>query len=179
MVDPDEPTRRGVTELVQGVATRGGAVGWLTVPTANEVQEWLDGLLASGARVLVAESDGVVTGCGAWRRGQGVLEAMAELKKVMTRPDARGLGTARAVVTELVRDARTAGVELLTLECRGNNHPALAVYDSVGFVVTGRRPDALAVGDERFDQVLMHLDLRVGPSGLQRHGGRHEGTGTG
>ena len=36
----------------------------------------------------------------------------------------------------------------------------------------------LAVGDERFDQVLMHLDLRTGPAGLRRHGGRGEGAGS-
>lgn len=78
----------------------------------------------------------------------------------------------------LVADARTAGVELLTLDCRGNNHGAQRLYDSLGFVVTGRRPDAIAVGDERFDQVLMHLDLRTGPSGLRRHGGRLEGPGS-
>ena len=52
------------------------------------------------------------------------------------------------------------------------------MYAALGFQVTGRLPDALAIGDERFDQVLMHLDLRTGPQGLVRHGSRREGLGS-
>lgn len=160
------------------MAARGGAVGWLTVPPPAEVQTWLDSLLDSGARLAVAERDGELLGCGAWRRFDGAaLGRMAELKKLMTMPAARGQGVGRAVVEALVEDAADVGVELLTLECRGNNHAALALYASLGFVVTGRRPDAVAVGDERFDQMLLHRDLRTGPSGLLRHGGRREGPG--
>lgn len=170
--------RSGLTGLVQQVAARGGAVGWLTVPPPAEVQTWLDTLLDSGARLAVAERDGELLGCGAWRRFDGAaLGRMAELKKLMTMPAARGQGVGRAVVEVLVEDAADVGVELLTLECRGNNHAALARYASLGFVVTGRRPDAVAVGDERFDQMLLHRDLRTGPSGLLRHGGRREGPG--
>ena len=82
------------------------------------------------------------------------------------------------VMTALLDRARGLGLELLTLECRGNNHGAQRLYSSVGFVVTGRRPDAIAVGDERFDQVLMHCDLRSGTAGLHRFGSRREGLGS-
>jgi ribosomal protein S18 acetylase RimI-like enzyme len=68
-------------------------------------------------------------------------------------------------------------VEVLTLDCRGNNHGALALYASLGFVTTGRRPDVIAVGQHRFDQVLLHLDLRAGPGDDIRHGSRREGPG--
>lgn len=180
LVQEVEPgLRRGVTGLVQQVAALGGAVGWLSVPPPAEVQIWLDGLLASGARLAVAERDGELLGCGAWRRFDGAaLGRMAELKKLMTLPAARGQGVGRSVVEALVQDAKTAGIELLTLECRGNNHAALHLYVSLGFVVTGRRPDAVAVGDERFDQVLLHRDLRAGARSLLRHGGRGEGPGS-
>ncbi len=77
----------------------------------------------------------------------------------------------------LIGDARAQGIELLTLECRGNNHGAQRMYASLGFRVTGRLPDVIALGNDRFDQVLMHLDLRVGRLGLSRHGSRNEGLG--
>ena len=63
------------------------------------------------------------------------------------------------------------------MDCRGNNHGALRLYAELGFVVSGRRPDFIAVGDERFDQVLMHLDLRTDDEALVRHGGRRAGPG--
>jgi ribosomal protein S18 acetylase RimI-like enzyme len=164
--------------LVQAVAATGGAVGWLTVPPAHEVQAWASSVSASGACFAVAHDGPEVLGCGYWRRLDGsVLSGMAMVSKVMTHPSARGRGVARGVMELLLAQAREERVELLVLECRGNNHSAQRLYAALGFVVTGRRPDAIAVGDERFDQVLMHLDLRNGPAGLRRHGSRHEGPG--
>ena len=164
--------------LVQAVAATGGAVGWLHVPPPAEVTAWAAGLLAGGTHLLLAVVDGDVLGCGAWTRSAGpVLRGMASVNKVMTHPQARGRGVADAVVAGLVTSARDAGVELLTLDARGNNHGALRLYARHGFVVTGRRPDAVAVGAERFDSVLMHLDLRTGDEPLARHGSRHVGPG--
>jgi ribosomal protein S18 acetylase RimI-like enzyme len=173
-----EHHREGMVPLVQAVVAAGGAVGWLTTPPPVQVDAWVTGLVASGARLAVATEEDQPLACGAWRRYEGlVLSGMAEITKVMTHPHARGRGAGRAVVQALVDDARAAGVELLTLDCRGNNHGAQALYAALGFVVTGRRPDVIAVGNERFDQVLMHLDLRSGPAGLCRHGSRNEGPG--
>ncbi len=174
----DERHQPGLVDLVQAVAATGGAVGWLSVPPAEEVLGWLERLLASGARLAVCTDGGTVLACGAWRRYDGVvLHALAQVTKVMTHPDARGRGAARSVMELLLHDAREAAVEVLTLDVRGNNHAALRLYAGLGFVVTGRRPDVLSVGHERFDQVLMHLDLRSGPAGLVRHGGLREGPG--
>ena len=177
---PDTGVRAGILRLVQAVAGTGGAVGWMEVPPPCEVSAWLDGLLGDGARLVAChDGSGVLVGCGAWRRhGVAPMRQAAEVIKVMTHPQARGSGVGQAVVEALVGDARAAGIEMLTLECRGNNHGAMRVYAAFGFVVTGRRPDLIAVGDERFDQVLMHLDLRTGPAGLRRHGGRGEGPGS-
>jgi ribosomal protein S18 acetylase RimI-like enzyme len=173
-----EHHRDGLLPLVQAVVAAGGAVGWLAVPAADEVDLWVTGLVASGARLAVAVEGDQLLACGAWRRYDGlVLSGMAEITKVMTHPEARGRGAGRALVQALVDDARADGVEVLTLDCRGNNHGAQALYAALGFVVTGRRPDVIAIGDERFDQVLMHLDLRDGPAGLRRHGSRNEGPG--
>lgn len=164
--------------LAQAVAATGGAVGWLEVPTPEQVGDTFARLLTGGAHLLLAHADGVVVGCGTWTRLAGpVLRGMASINKVMTHPDVRGRGVGDAVVARLVASAATAGVELLTLDVRGNNHGAQRLYARHGFVVTGRRPDAVAVGAERFDSVLMHRDLRTGDEPLLRRGSRHVGPG--
>jgi ribosomal protein S18 acetylase RimI-like enzyme len=178
-----EATYAAVHDVVAAVAAGQGAVGWLEVPDRPEVDAWLDRALPT-ARMVAAyarspSEGGRLVGLGYWARLEyPVLSGNAEVRKVMTHPDVRGRGVARAVTTALVENARAAGVEVLTLDCRGNNHAALALYADLGFVTTGRRPDFIAVGDERFDQVLLHLDLRTGPGATVRHGGRREGPGS-
>ena len=181
--EPDERTYDEVHALVAQVAAGGGAVGWLHVPERAEVVAWLDGVLAAGARFLVARADGGLVGVGHWLRLQhAVMVQNAQIHKVMTAPQARGQGVARRLTAGLVEDADRAGVEVLALDCRGNNHAALGLYAGLGFVVSGRRPGWIAVGDERFDQVLLHLDLRPGrPPAvppLRHRGGQRTGTGS-
>jgi ribosomal protein S18 acetylase RimI-like enzyme len=178
LTTPTEDERASLHRLVAAVAGAGGAVGWLSVPSRAEVDAWFDGLPA-GARLVVAVEGGEVLAAGYWARlPAAVLQHDAEIRKVMVHPDARGRGLGRSVTRALVEDCRAAGVEAVSLDCRGNNHGALAMYASLGFVVSGRRPDWIAVGDERFDQVLLHLDLRDGSEPLVRHGGRREGPGS-
>ncbi|MCU1587817.1 MAG: GCN5-related N-acetyltransferase [Frankiales bacterium] len=173
----DGSHRDGLVDLVQAVAALRGAVGWLSVPDPDEVDQWLSS--CEGARVALATDADRVLACGVWRRHEAqVLERTGRIWKVMTHPDARRTGAGRAVMELLIADAQADGIELLTLECRGNNHGAQRMYAGLGFRVTGRLPDALSIGDERFDQVLMHLDLRHGMQGLVRHGSRREGLGS-
>lgn len=171
----------GVHRVVAAVAALGGAVGWLAEPPRAEVDAWLDRLLDQvrdgRARLLVVRREGRVEALGYWARLAGVVfEQSAEMRKVMTHPAARGLGLARHVVRTLTEDARTAGVELLVLDVRGNNHGALELYAAEGFVVYGRLPDMVAVGPDRFDRVCLYRELGR-PPGVVRHGGRMEGPG--
>lgn len=177
----DEELYAGVHRVIAAVAALGGAVGWLYEPTRVEVDRWLDELFdqvrAGRARLLVVRRRGRVEALGYWARLAGVVfERNAEVRKVMTHPDARGHGLARQVVRALVADASAAGVEVLVLDVRGNNHAALDLYESEGFTVYGRLPDLIAVGAERFDRVCFYRDLGR-PTGVVRHGGRVEGPG--
>lgn len=184
----DAGTYTGVHALVAGVAALGGAVGWLEVPEPAETRAWLDGVLGAGGRLVLArdtDADDVrasVVGCGYWSRFEArIARQNAEIRKVMVAAPARGRGLARLVVAALVADAEAHGVEVLTLAARGNNHAALGLYADLGFVTTGRRPDWIAVGQDRFDEVLLHLDLRPRrpppEPAVHRHGGRREATG--
>lgn len=54
-------------------------------------------------------------------------------------PRFRRRGVARALLGQTMEDARGSGVELLFLEVRPTNGEALALYESFGFSVIGRR----------------------------------------
>jgi ribosomal protein S18 acetylase RimI-like enzyme len=176
----DDSERAEAYELVRAVMERGGAVGWLGVPTRAESDEWLAGVLDSAAegksRVAVI---GAFAAMGRWTRyDKPAVSLNAEILQVMVHPSERGRGLAGTLLRALVADAREHGVETLTLDVRGNNHAAMALYENVGFTVYGRLPDFVGVGDERWDRVLYRLDLRTGDYPVRRHGSRPVGAGS-
>jgi ribosomal protein S18 acetylase RimI-like enzyme len=164
-----------VHRIVHAVASLGGAVGWLTPPTAAQSALWLDAALAGcvpqqgaapTAGVCVVRGDGVAQALGCWRRRpEAIFAHRATLSKIMAHPDGRGRGLGRVVTAALVDACRDAGMQTITLTARGNNHLAIAIYASLGFIEWGRLPDVIEVGDLRFDEVHMALRLPV-PAGL-------------
>ncbi|MCU1587737.1 MAG: GCN5-related N-acetyltransferase, partial [Frankiales bacterium] len=90
-----------MVDLVQSVAALGGAIGWLSVPPAEEVDAWLSSV--ESARVAIATEGDRVVACGLWRRNEAqVLERTGRIWKVMTHPDARRTGAGRAVMELLI-----------------------------------------------------------------------------
>lgn len=173
----DEQLTSEIHAVVVDVVSSGGAVGWLTPPTQRNVEDWLTDLLDSDGRLVVARVDGRVAGLGTWSRLPAeVLAHNGEIRRVMVHRSARGLGLGRAVTAALVDSARSAGIEQLLCDVRGNNHAAIALYLSLGFQEYGRLPDFLAVGAHRFDRVRLFLPLQMAPEAI-RHGSRSEGPG--
>jgi ribosomal protein S18 acetylase RimI-like enzyme len=178
----DTAVRADVVRVVTAVMVGGGAVGWLDVPSRAEIDTWLDGILAAvaagQARLAAVVDGGRVEALGRWVRYDKPTVALnADVQQVMVHPDARGRGLARVLVGALVEDARRHRIETLTLDVRGNNYAAMALYESFGFVVRGRLPDFVAVGDERWDRVIYALDLRSDDAPLRRHGAAPIGPG--
>jgi RimJ/RimL family protein N-acetyltransferase len=170
-----------VHRVVTAVVALGGAVGWLDVPGERETAAFLDEQLALAAAgdgaVAVVRHEGRVEAFGVWNRFHApVIRQNAEIRKVMTHPDARGLGLGRELVQALTGHAAQAGIEVLMLDARGNNHGAHALYESLGFVRCGVIPDFIAVGDERWDRVLFSKRLNTPPNALL-HGSRRIGPG--
>lgn len=87
------------------------------------------------ARCWVARDDGRIVGyiC--------LWEVADELHvtNVAVHPDARRRGTARALLDSVFTRARAAGSRIVLLEVRPSNAEAIALYDSFGFRVIGRR----------------------------------------
>lgn len=68
-----------------------------------------------------------------------------------------------------VDHGRVQGIELLGLDVRGNNHGAIALYERCGFRRTGKWENAVAVGRDRHDVLLMAREL-YRPQGVRLHG---------
>jgi ribosomal protein S18 acetylase RimI-like enzyme len=81
------------------------------------------------------------------------------VQKVAVSPDRRGEGLARTM-HELIYAARCADVERLTVDVRGDNTPAIALYESLGFTRYGTLPEFITVRDARYDKAFYCLDLR-------------------
>ncbi|WP_405700821.1 GNAT family N-acetyltransferase [Streptomyces sp. NBC_00069] len=158
--DP-EPVHRILADLVTG----GAALGWVDPPSADEVAQLLDHVLAAArsgdAALRVAYLGGRLVGLGYWLRyARPTHRPHADLEKLAVDAAAHGRGIGRALTAALIEDARSAGIEVLTLDARGDNTPALELYRSLGFTEYGRLHDFVAVGDRRYDKVFYMQDLR-------------------
>ena len=176
----DERLRAEVHEVLHAVVAAGGAIGWQAPPGRVETDAWLDSVLASPSdgALVVARVDGVLRGTATWKRSESeVFEHMAEVRRVTAHPAARGLGLGARLVRAVIEHARAAGLEMLTLGVRGNNHGAIQLYESLGFREWGRLPNVIAVGDVRFDDVRMYLPLGHRP-GVVLHGSAAGGLGS-
>jgi ribosomal protein S18 acetylase RimI-like enzyme len=162
----------GVAELLCGLVADGAALGWVEPPGADEVRELLDGLSADvaggDAAVAIAvafTADGdvgeEVAGFGYWRRyRRPTHRPHADLEKLAVDPRRQGTGLGRALLSALIAAALDRQVEVLTLDLRGDNARAVALYEKLGFHRYGRLENFVAVGPARYDKLLFALDLR-------------------
>lgn len=64
-----------------------------------------------------------------------------DMMNIAVAKEERRRGVARALILELVNQLAQQGSRSLTLEVRASNQGAIALYQSLGFVQTGRRPN--------------------------------------
>lgn len=76
---------------------------------------------------------------------------------IAVKPEMRQKGIGRLLMDYLFAYAQETGVDEIYLEVRPSNEAALALYERVGFVVTGRRPNYYPESKE--DALLMTCSL--------------------
>jgi putative acetyltransferase len=89
----------------------------------------LEQLFDGNVRFFAARVDGAAVGCG----GVAFYDGFAEVKRMFTRPTARRLGVAAAVLRRLEGEARSAGYSILRLETGLYQAEAIAFYLRAGF----------------------------------------------
>jgi ribosomal protein S18 acetylase RimI-like enzyme len=119
-------------------------------------------LVATDDRAIVGAFDGpLLVGLAAWHR-----EEMRKLHHkgfvwgVFVKESHRGHGLARRLLEAVTALARRAdGILLLNLTAYADNQRAIALYESLGFVIYGREPAAICVDGLLHDDVHMALRL--------------------
>ena len=164
--DPQARQRfaREAHRILFGLVRDGAALGWVDPPSEAEVAELIDEVLTSvaagDASLRAAYVDDALVGLGYWSRyARPTHWPHADIEKIAVSPSAQGMGIGRALTAALIDDARAAGVEVLTLDARGDNSAALSLYESLGFTEYGRLPRFVAFGERRYDKVFLMIDL--------------------
>lgn len=99
--------------------------------------------IAGGGRIFIAERDGEAVGCCALIR----MPDGFEVSKMTVTPAARGLGLARRLLEACEAAARAAKATHLYLETNSALKPAIALYESFGFIHLPPRPTPYARAD--------------------------------
>jgi ribosomal protein S18 acetylase RimI-like enzyme len=162
----DDRLAVSAAELFRRLVADGAALGWVDPPSVAEVTALLGEVTAAArdgdAALAIVAEDGRVAGLGYWMRyARPTHRPHADIEKVAVDPDFQGRGVGRRLMAELIAAARAARIEVLTLDLRGDNERAAALYESVGFRQYGRLPDFVAVGERRWDKLFYALDLRA------------------
>ncbi len=127
----------------------------LAVERASFVQPWSEGLFldelahADTRTWLVADSEWGIVGFG------GLMQNLTDghILDLAVRPDSRGRGVGRALVSALIERAVELGIHRMTLEVRPSNGVAQRLYEEAGFVSVGRRRGYYEDSDE--DAIIM------------------------
>ncbi|WP_202912076.1 GNAT family N-acetyltransferase [Nesterenkonia muleiensis] len=160
-----EPFIVSLTQMLGDLVREGAALGWTEPPSFSEVADMVENLAAAPVGetcAVIAEEELEVAGFGYWRRYQRPTHRPhADLEKLAVRPTSAGSGLGRRLLHHLIDQARTVGIEQLTLDFRGDNLAAEHLYLSEGFKEYGRLRDFVApTAGRRLDKVFHVLDLR-------------------
>ncbi len=168
-VDPGLAGQPGFTgraaAMLRRLVAGGAALGWVDPPEPGEVAALLRDVAAAGehgdACLAAAWAGDGLAGLGYWRRyARPTHRPHADIEKVAVDPACQGRGIGRLLMTELISAAAGAGIEVLTLDFRGDNERAARLYRSLGFTEYGRLPRFVAVGPARYDKVCYARNLR-------------------
>ncbi len=130
--------------------------------TPADRQEWFK---AHGPKhpVIVAEADGQVVAWGSLskfgrKQGWHAYRFTAE-DSVYVRPDMKGRGLGRIILSELISRAKALGYHSIFASISGEQTASIALHEKFGFVKVGRLPEIGYKFDKWLDVVYMQKML--------------------
>jgi ribosomal protein S18 acetylase RimI-like enzyme len=155
-----------VRDLLADLVVSGAALGWIEPPSHDEIDVLLHALTEESengnASTVPAHEGQRLIAFGCWRRYQRPTHRPhADIPYLAVAPDFHRRGIGGRMLDRLIESARSARIEQLTLDARGDNTAAHELWLSRGFVEYGRITDFVAVGDARYDKTFWVLDLRA------------------
>lgn len=138
-----------------------------TVDTDNRIA-WFEARQFAHFPVLVSEENGVVTGYasyGDWRAFDGFRHTVEH--SVYVHQDHQGKGLGRALLAELIEEARRRGKHVMVAGIEAQNAASLHLHETLGFVTTGQMPQVGTKFGRWLDLTFMQLQLdnRMDPDG--------------
>jgi len=89
----------------------------------------IEQLFEPNVSFFLVRLENVAVGCG----GVALFDDYAEIKRMNTRPAARGLGLRKALLCRIEDEARAVGAPVLRLETGIHQREAIGLYESAGF----------------------------------------------
>lgn len=126
-VRADQPPARDlIEEMLTELATHYGRIDTPNAPSATPEEMWAP----DGTFLVLSHQGRALAGGGVKALGVG----LAEIKRMYVRPQARGQGVARHLLSELERAARALGYRRVRLDTGHLQPHAEALYRSAGYV---------------------------------------------
>ena len=149
-VEPASAIRQMLPSDLRGVAA---------VETASYDFPWSHGIfrdcLLAGYYCVVLEVEGIVSGYAI----MSIAAGEAHILNLCVHPAMRRCGHGRRLLNTVLFRAAEAEVAKVFLEVRPTNEVALHLYESLGFVRIGIRPDYYQASAGREDAIVLALDL--------------------
>lgn len=109
--------------------------------------------------MYIAEKDGKIIGDGTLDGMPRRMQHRAELGISVIREEWNS-GVGSALMEALITYAKDNGIEIIHLDVREDNAPAIHLYEKFGFHRIGVIPAYFKIGDQYIDFLTMYLDLR-------------------
>ena len=149
----------GFHQCLDTVAREARYLAQIQAPPLDQVQKFVgESVAANAAQFVALDGDEVVGWADIFPHWAHALAHCGTLGMGVL-PSHRGQGIGKRLLQACIAKVQTQGITRVSLEARADNHPAIALYESVGFQHECVKRQALRFEGVYFDAVQMALLL--------------------